>query len=93
MTNDEYIREAQEILWRYDIKFRTANYGLHFMIEHQGRRIDYWPTTERWIARGFEDVTGFGIVALLDYMDLSVKVPRDEREIRNEGDSNGIQRS
>ena len=89
MTTDEYIREAKEIFWRYDIKFRTANHELHFMIEHDGRRIDFWPTTERWIARGFHDVSGFGVVALLDYMKVSVKVPRDERrEIEQEMKSN-----
>ena len=93
MTTDEYIREAKEILWRYDIKFRTANYGLHFMIEHERRRIDFWPTTERWIARGFHDVQGWGIVALLDYMGRTVKVPMDERQTKNQGASNAIQRS
>jgi hypothetical protein len=49
------------------IPFRTANRDLHFMILHRCKRIDFWSSTGKWIARGFREVSGRGIAALLTY--------------------------
>ena len=58
-------KDAAQQLTALGIAFSTANKGLHFMISHQCRRIDFWPTTGKWIERGFRDCKGFGIDTLI----------------------------
>jgi hypothetical protein len=64
------VREARQVLTRHGIKHCTANDGVHLMITQDCRRIDFWPTTGKWIARGFRDVQGKGIDELLAYMEV-----------------------
>lgn len=67
--NKVAIAEAKEALWRKDVKFALANDGMHFMILHHAKRIDFWPTSGAWIARGYKDVRGRGISELLNYLE------------------------
>lgn len=73
MKGTKAIAEAKELLWRHSIKFAAANDELHFMISHQCKRIDFWPTTGKWIARGYRDVAGRGLNTLLEYMEGMTK--------------------
>jgi len=63
------IKQAKEALWQHAVPFATANRDLHFMISHKAQRIDFWPTTGRWLAHGFRDVPGRGLPALLSYIE------------------------
>lgn len=59
---------APDILRRCGVQFEARNGGVHLLIETEGRRVDFWPGTGRWIMRGDRGghaLRGFGIFALL----------------------------
>ena len=64
----EAIDAAHKALEAKGVFYDTANYGMHFMISHHGQRIDFWPTSGRWIHRGFRDRKGYGLDALLELL-------------------------
>lgn len=70
------IAEAEEALRRNEVKFCLANGRVHFMIQHQSKRIDFWPTSGKWIVRGYRDVVGQGLSSLLLHMGFSEKEHR-----------------
>lgn len=55
-------------LERAGIAFTEHNGGAHLVVQPDGRTVDYWPGTGKWIARGRPQQVGRGIHTLLVFL-------------------------
>jgi len=54
------------------ITFESKNGGAHLIVQHEGKVIDFWPGTGKWIARGSgknAGCIGRGVFPLLKYLE------------------------
>lgn len=61
---------STDILKSLGIEFKVSNSGTHLMVRHEGRTIDFWPGTGKWIDRAhpFSSITGRGVHRLLKHI-------------------------
>jgi hypothetical protein len=61
------------LLTKHGIAFDTRNDGAHLLVRHEGRTIDFWPGTGRWIDRAhpFSCINGRGVFRLLKHMGVA----------------------
>jgi hypothetical protein len=74
-----YLRaKPEQRLAEAGIGFTTHNDGLHLVVDHNEKIVDFWPTTGRWIAR--KGRKGWGVKGLIEYLD-GEKSRRGERKV------------
>lgn len=61
--------DAPYFLRAAGIPFTEHNGGAHLIIESHLGYTDFWPGTGKWRTRGTFAITGFGIKALLEYIE------------------------
>lgn len=64
-------------LEKYGINFDSRNDGYHLVILHEGKLVDFWPSSGKWRAR-VEKQKGFGVTSLLEWLGFP-KPPRRHR--------------
>jgi hypothetical protein len=64
------------LLREHGVDFEDRNDGAHLLVSHEGRTIDFWPGTGRWIDR-VPCINGRGVARLLRY--IGKTVPPDSR--------------
>lgn len=59
-----------DLLRSMGVSFEERNYGAHLLVHHEGRKIDFWPGTGRWIDRAhpFSCINGRGVKQLLKHI-------------------------
>jgi hypothetical protein len=63
-----YLRaKPEQRLAEAGIGFTTHNNGLHLIVDHNEKVVDFWPTTGRWIARGGKE--GWGVKGLIEFLE------------------------
>lgn len=63
---------AQEILARYPaIQVSSNNNGVHLIVKHGDRVVDFWPSTGKWIDRAQRGVHMRGIFRLLKHLGIA----------------------
>lgn len=60
-------RQSTKILIANGISFTSHNNGIHLIISHNDKTIDFYPSTGKWIVRTVK-VGGRGIFKLLEYL-------------------------
>ena len=63
--------EAVDILAEKGVEYTVHNEGLHFVVDGLfDQKVDFWPTTGRWMARGKSgrQRNGYGVESLLSYI-------------------------
>lgn len=43
---------SAEILKSKGIAFESKSFGVHLIVRHAGKTVDFWPGTGKWIIRG-----------------------------------------
>ncbi len=55
--------QSAQILKNAGISFESKNFGAHLIVTHNGKTVDFWPGTGKFIVRG--GTTGRGVYNLL----------------------------
>lgn len=63
-SNLEY---STALLQEIGVEFDSKNYGLHLIVNRPSYRIDFWPSTGRWIQRGGKQ--GRGVKNLIKFLE------------------------
>lgn len=71
-------QSGRQRLQRCGVKFETRNDGAHLIVNHNGKAVDYWPGTGKWISRADRTRRGRGISQLLRF--LGVQAQEDPHE-------------
>lgn len=45
------LKSGREALEAAGVAFQVKNAGYHYVVSHEGRTVDYWPSTGRWRER------------------------------------------
>lgn len=53
------------ILLSHGITFVSKNAGVHLIVSHNGKVVDFWPGTGKWIGRGNGAAVGRGVFNLI----------------------------
>lgn len=62
-------KSSTQMLIDAGIEFTSHNCGIHLQIKRGPVTIDYWPSTGKWMTKGFRyGVTNRGIRSLLDFI-------------------------
>lgn len=56
--------KSREILEKSGFEVEFHNFGMHLVVDG---RVDFWPGTGRWIARGAK-AHGFGVYSLIEWL-------------------------
>lgn len=62
---------STEILNGSGVKFESKNFGRHLIIQGEGEKVDFWPSTGKWIVRNGRE--GRGVRKLLKYLGVTVE--------------------
>jgi hypothetical protein len=62
------VEDAVATLKKRGIEYETANGGVHCVIRHAGKVVDFWPTTGRYIVRDATTGNGRGLDKLLQVL-------------------------
>jgi hypothetical protein len=71
-------RASRQLLQKHQVSFTTHNDGVHLIVKHNNRELDFWPGTGKWVSRKDRTVKGRGVHTLLQY--CGVRVDRDPHE-------------
>lgn len=58
------LASSTDILKKARVNFTSHNNGVHLVIQHSDRLIDFWPSTGKWNVRS-ANLWGLGVFALL----------------------------
>lgn len=61
------IKKSTQLLIDEGIDFITQNFGIHLIITCWRGKVDFWPSTGRWIFRD-KDFRGRGVKSLIYYI-------------------------
>lgn len=64
------LESSTRILEQKGIDFDSCNGGVHLIVRRDGKTVDFWPSTGKWIVRK-ESRKGRGIFKLLRYLQIS----------------------
>lgn len=67
------LRRSTEMLKYLQIQFITHNSGVHLVINHDNKIIDFYPSTGLWIDRFNKDMKRRGIKSLLSYINVKLE--------------------
>lgn len=58
---------AAVMLLEAGISFQSKNMGAHLIVSHNGKVVDFWPGTGKWMVRVKEGIArrGFGVRSLM----------------------------
>lgn len=65
---------GQGILTEYDVAFEVAgDMASHLIVRHNGKTVDYWPGTGKWIDRAQRGRHERGVFRLLRHLGITPK--------------------
>lgn len=69
---------SAKVLTEHGVKFDSRNDGAHLIVSHNGKSVNFWPGTGKWISRHSSLVFGRGVFSLLKFLGVEPKEPTND---------------
>jgi hypothetical protein len=62
------------------VEFEVKNEGVHLIVKHNGKTVDFWPSTGKYIPREPKPKHGRGVFNMLKMLGIDPKTAKEHEE-------------